>query len=213
MEGANEEVFRRRSCVEDVAERQETIPFWRDELGSTARLLPLRPPFELSPCSLLKLLHRRLLGFQRRAMSAAPSPPAASSSSLAAPSLPAPDTPIASTSTAAPPASTDAPTVVLSKNAAKRLARQAALDAAKPARRLKERQQKKEKAAEKRKLIELGVLEKPVNKKANLGPKQPYKARVVIDCAFDDKMTEKVRLASSLARTEGRWELTSCWTG
>lgn len=55
---------------------------------------------------------------------------------------------------------------------------------------------KKEKAAEKRKLIELGVLEKPVSKKAmraERGGIKPFRARVVVDCAFDDKMTDKVR--------------------
>ncbi|ORY90280.1 guanine-1-methyltransferase-domain-containing protein [Leucosporidium creatinivorum] len=134
-------------------------------------------------------------------MSAHPSlPPAAPApAEAAAPaSIPSAETeaaPIASTSSA--PSHNTAPNPFLadmpaglSKNAQKRWLKQAAFDAAKPARRAKERAMKKEKAAEKRKLIELGVLEKPTNKKAK-GRKEPFKARVVVDCAFDDKMTEK----------------------
>lgn len=134
-------------------------------------------------------------------MTVQPSPPPAPA---AAPreAAPAVDTeteeaaPIASTSSASLHNTTPNPFFAdmpsgLSKNAQKRWLKQAAFDAAKPARRAKERAMKKEKAAEKRKLIELGVLDKPTNKKAK-GRKEPFKARVVVDCAFDDKMTEKV---------------------
>lgn len=56
---------------------------------------------------------------------------------------------------------------------------------------------KKEKAAEKRKLVELGVIEKPVSKKlAKQGMKTPFNATIVIDLGFDDLMSEKVGLLS-----------------
>ncbi|KAL8283704.1 hypothetical protein RQP46_005499 [Phenoliferia psychrophenolica] len=74
----------------------------------------------------------------------------------------------------------------------KRQAKQALFDAAKPLRRAREKAQKKEKIAEKRKLIELGVLERPVSKRQNGNrPRRPYGARIVVDMGFDEKMTDK----------------------
>lgn len=139
-------------------------------------------------------------------MSTHPSPPPAPAAAPPAEADPTPKAeteaaPIASTSSAPPHSTVLNPFIAdmpdgLSKNAQKRWLKQAAFEAAKPARRAKERAMKKEKAAEKRKLIELGVLEKPANKKAK-GKKEPFKARVVIDCAFDEKMTEKVNSCCS----------------
>lgn len=113
-----------------------------------------------------------------------PASPTASTSSIAPPP---PSDPLA-------PAPTDSPAVPLSKSAAKKAVRKAAYEAAKPARRAREKLQKKEKAAEKRKLVELGVLEKPLSKKTvRQGPKKPWNVRIVVDLDFEGKMTEKVR--------------------
>lgn len=86
------------------------------------------------------------------------------------------------------------------RNQQKKLLRKQAYEREKPERRARERAAKKDKAAEKRKLVELGVIERPVDKRrAKNGPKTPYGARIVIDVGFDDKMTDKVRVFSFLS--------------
>lgn len=75
----------------------------------------------------------------------------------------------------------------------KRLARQQKLEAERPARKARDKALRKEKVAEKRKLIELGVIERPISKKAMLSaPRHPFDATVVLDLGFDDLMNEKV---------------------
>ncbi|KAM0756171.1 hypothetical protein T439DRAFT_351887 [Meredithblackwellia eburnea MCA 4105] len=104
----------------------------------------------------------------------------------------------ASTSTlaTASPSATDSPDAAppLSKSAAKRLLRQQKFEQEKPLRRAREKAMKKEKAAQKRKLVELGVIEKPLTKRQQMqqrGPRRPFNARIVIDVGFDDLMNEK----------------------
>ncbi|GAA5894275.1 hypothetical protein JCM5296_004701 [Sporobolomyces johnsonii] len=117
------------------------------------------------------------------ALAADPTPSASTTATDSAPS--------ASASASAPdPAAADPP---LSKSALKRLRKQERFDANKLARRAREKEQRKAKAAEKRKLVELGVLEKPDPKKAKQGKKKlgPHGARVVIDVGFDELMSDK----------------------
>lgn len=64
-------------------------------------------------------------------------------------------------------------------------------------RRLAEKNKKKAKAVEKRKLIELGVMEKdsgPDKRKLKNMKKVYYGAKVVVDLGFDDLMIPKVSL-------------------
>ena len=172
---------------------------------------PKRALSGLSPCPLwlgansdpLKL-HRALrirttiaLQLSRVAMASSPSSSATAANAQPAPTASSSELIASTSSTPAPPQHIK-PIVPegMSKNAHKRLLKQQAFDAAKPARRAKERALRKEKTAEKRKLIELGLLEKPVTKQAafaELGGRRPFGARVVIDCSFDELMTEKVR--------------------
>ena len=65
-------------------------------------------------------------------------------------------------------------------------------------RRLAEKTKKKAKALEKRRLIELGLVEKEVgpDKKRLRGMKKVYHgAKIVVDLGFDDLMIPKVRLS------------------
>ncbi|KAK4050414.1 tRNA (guanine(9)-N(1))-methyltransferase [Microbotryomycetes sp. JL201] len=90
----------------------------------------------------------------------------------------------------------------MSKNALKRLAKKQKFEAIKQERRLKERNKRKERQATKRKLIEQGIdVEADVDDEQRAAsaakklkktlPKQPFGARIVIDCAFDDLMNDK----------------------
>lgn len=118
--------------------------------------------------------------------------------------------PTASTSTAAPagdgpkayPPSATALLMVenpsLSRSAAKKLLREQAWIAGKADRRAKERERNKAKAAEKRKLVEDGVIERPAKRGRLPAKRAIYGARVVIDLGFDDLMIDKV---------------SACWTG
>ncbi|GAA6047502.1 hypothetical protein JCM3770_005778 [Rhodotorula araucariae] len=102
----------------------------------------------------------------------------------------------ASTSTA-PPA--DPP---LSKTALKRQRKQEALQAQKLQRRAYEKEKKKAKAAEVKRLVAEGKMDKPVNKKRRAhGRQEPHGARIAIDMGFDELMTEKEvkSMASQLA--------------
>lgn len=88
----------------------------------------------------------------------------------------------------------------LSKNAQKKLARAARLAEQKKERRAYEKEKKKEKKrqlAEKRAAGELGdgAEEGGPRKKAktDVGPRVPFKARIVVDLGFDDLMSENVR--------------------
>jgi len=106
--------------------------------------------------------------------------------------------------------SVEAPAQPLSKNAQKRLAKAAWVAEQKKERRAAEKARKKEKKriqAEKRAAGELDENEEQsrVTKKRRTGegPKKPFKARVVVDLGFDDKMTENEikSLTSQLAYT------------
>ncbi|KAH9927300.1 guanine-1-methyltransferase-domain-containing protein [Fomitopsis serialis] len=101
------------------------------------------------------------------------------------------------------------PAQPLSKNAQKRLAKAAHLAEQKKERRAAEKERRKEKKrilAEKRAAGELDEDEDArARKKRRMGagPKRPFKARVVVDLGFDDKMTdnEVKSLTSQLAYT------------
>ncbi|GAA6011730.1 hypothetical protein JCM11491_000732 [Sporobolomyces phaffii] len=120
-------------------------------------------------------------------------PPAAGPSdganSAPAEPVPTPVDPI-STSDAAPP---------MTKSALKRQRRQELYESQKIARRAREKEKKKTKQAEKRKLIEEGVLDRPEPKKRKKGgeadggegKKVEYGARIVLDVAFDHLMHDK----------------------
>jgi tRNA (guanine9-N1)-methyltransferase len=88
----------------------------------------------------------------------------------------------------------------MTKSALKRLRRQEQYESQKIARRAREKEKKKTKAAEKRKAIEEGTLEKPESSKKRKkendseGKKKiEFGARVVLDVGFDELMNEKVR--------------------
>ena len=89
-------------------------------------------------------------------------------------------------------------TTTLSKSQQRKKARQEKMAALKPERRARDRAHKKEKKAEKRRLVEeegadpyeIGL--KKMNKRVKRA--EPFKANIVIDLGFDDKMSEKVCL-------------------
>ncbi|GAA5854120.1 hypothetical protein JCM9279_002839 [Rhodotorula babjevae] len=92
----------------------------------------------------------------------------------------------ASTSSAAP---VDPP---ISKSALKRQRKQEAFQAQKLQRRAHEKEKRKAKAAEVKKLVAEGKMDKPVNKKRRLNGKQvPHGARIAIDMGFDHLMSDK----------------------
>ncbi|KAI5481488.1 tRNA (guanine-N1-)-methyltransferase [Pseudohyphozyma bogoriensis] len=133
--------------------------------------------------------------------SEAPVPTVSTEPSDSTPAVATP-TPAEQESTTAPIASTSSlpptdgepvtETPMLSKNAAKKLAKRLAFEAQRGEKRARERAMRKEKAAEKRKLVELGVIEAPVNKKlAKQRPKTPFNARIVLDLGFDELMNER----------------------
>ncbi|GAA5834923.1 hypothetical protein JCM3766R1_002040 [Sporobolomyces carnicolor] len=99
--------------------------------------------------------------------------------------------------TAEAPADDAAAQPPMTKSALKRQRRQELYEAQKIARRAREKEKKKTKAAEKRKLIEEGVIEKPEPKKRKKGNsdsdgrKVEHGARVVLDVGFDELMNEK----------------------
>lgn len=79
--------------------------------------------------------------------------------------------------------------VPLSKNARKRLAKDAKWQAEKAERRAREKERKKEK----RKLRSLEEpSEQPEQKKPRLERQPPFKARIVVDLGFDEKMNQRV---------------------
>jgi len=136
--------------------------------------------------------------------SAAPAPADAQpdqqqpSSTDAAVDAPAPAPTDADTSTTSS-APADPP---LSKSALKRQRKQEAFQAQKLQRRAHEREKRKAKAAEVKKLVAEGKMDKPVNKKRRLNGKQvPHGARIAIDMGFDHLMSDKVRRLCSLALT------------
>ncbi|GAA5845134.1 hypothetical protein JCM11251_008006 [Rhodosporidiobolus azoricus] len=80
----------------------------------------------------------------------------------------------------------------LSKSALKRQRKDEAFKAAKLQRRAHEKEKRKAKAAETRRLVAEGLMEKPASKKKKVvGRQSPYGARVVVDMGFDELMTEK----------------------
>lgn len=88
----------------------------------------------------------------------------------------------------------------LSKNARKRLLKAERYAASKAERRARDKEKKRERAAKRRAATPdaLGDAERRAAKRrkmedaAKLGPKSVFQARVVIDLAFDDLMSEKV---------------------
>lgn len=94
----------------------------------------------------------------------------------------------------------------LSRSAAKKLLREQAWNAGKAERRAKEREKTKAKAAEKRKLIDEGVIQRPP-KKIKQAQKVTYGARVVVDLGFDDLMIDKVGPAINPDRSDGTREV------
>ncbi|GAA5930330.1 hypothetical protein JCM3775_004364 [Rhodotorula graminis] len=97
--------------------------------------------------------------------------------------LPAADASTTSSAPADPP---------LSKSALKRQRKQEAFQAQKLQRRAHEKEKRKAKAAEVKKLVAEGKMDKPVNKKRRLNGKQvPHGARIAIDMGFDHLMSDK----------------------
>lgn len=87
----------------------------------------------------------------------------------------------------------------LSKNARKRLLKAERYAASKAERRARDKEKKRERAAKRRAATPdaLGDAERRAAKRrkmdaVKLGPKNVFQARVVIDLAFDDLMSEKV---------------------
>jgi hypothetical protein len=108
----------------------------------------------------------------------------------------------------APEASTSSPQNAesvppLSKNARKKLLKAERFAASKAERRARDKEKKKERA-EKRRAGDPDALEDAEERRAKRrkvevtkhAPKIPFKARIVVDLAFDDKMTEKVKLCA-----------------
>ncbi|GAA5908961.1 tRNA (guanine(9)-N(1))-methyltransferase [Sporobolomyces salmoneus] len=132
--------------------------------------------------------------------------PSTSSTTLETPSLPSADG--ADSTSANPPAGTtteSTETPPMTKSALKRQRRQELYESQKLARRAREKEKKKTKAAEKRKLVEEGVIEKtevslakkrkkehrPSALKEGTGKTVEHGARIVLDVGFDELMNEK----------------------
>ncbi|GJN91985.1 hypothetical protein Rhopal_005013-T1 [Rhodotorula paludigena] len=80
----------------------------------------------------------------------------------------------------------------LSKSALKRQRKQEAFQAQKLQRRAYEKEKRKAKAAEVKRLVQEGKMEAPQPKKKRVvGKQEPHGARVVIDMGFDELMTDK----------------------
>ncbi|BGP44314.1 tRNA (guanine(9)-N(1))-methyltransferase [Rhodotorula kratochvilovae] len=123
----------------------------------------------------------------------APAPTdAQAASELPTPDAAAPDPAASATSDAATSTST-APSAdpPLSKSALKRQRKQEAFQAQKLQRRAYEKEKRKAKAAEVKRLVAEGKMDKPVNKKRPRGKQEPHGARIAIDLGFDELMTEK----------------------
>lgn len=94
----------------------------------------------------------------------------------------------------------------LSKNARKRLLKAERFAGSKAERRARDKEKKRERA-EKRRAGDPAALEDAEQRRvkrrkvenAKLGPKTVFQARIVVDLAFDDLMTEKVTLATPAA--------------
>lgn len=84
----------------------------------------------------------------------------------------------------------------LTKTAAKKLAKRIAWDLGKPERKLKEKAKEKARKERRQILIATGVIEKPQSKKSQFAEAgkaaQRFGARIVLDMAFDELMTDKV---------------------
>ena len=105
----------------------------------------------------------------------------------------------------------------LSKNAQKRLLKAEKFAAAKAERRARDQEKKRERA-EKRRAGESEALENADERRTKrrkvqdtkVGPKRVFQARVVVDLAFDDLMTEKVRSqlhgSCNFDCTIGKWD-------
>ncbi|GAA6008074.1 hypothetical protein JCM10207_007018 [Rhodosporidiobolus poonsookiae] len=116
------------------------------------------------------------------------------STSAAAESVPTASDPTATTDAlvTAPSAST-ASTPPLSKSALKRQRKAEAMQAQKVARRAHEKEKRKAKTAEVRRLVAEGLMERPApsKRKKVAGKQAPHGARIVVDMGFDDLMTDK----------------------
>ncbi|GAA5912126.1 hypothetical protein JCM6882_003061 [Rhodosporidiobolus microsporus] len=99
--------------------------------------------------------------------------------------------PPASASDAAPGGASAADPPAMSKSALKRQRKEEAFKAAKLQRRAYEKEKRKAKTAETRRLVAEGLIEKPAPKKKVVGKQTPHGARIVVDMGFDELMTEK----------------------
>jgi len=113
------------------------------------------------------------------------------------------DTPVASTSATASipePTTGEDGAPVLTKSAKKKLAKKAQAEVRKLQMKARDKERKKAKIAEHRKLVELGLADKsaaPNRRKSNKAMGKLYDARVVIDLDFNEKMTEKELVSMS----------------
>lgn len=91
---------------------------------------------------------------------------------------------------------------VLSKNQRKKLAKKAAWEASKPARKAAEKAKRKAKTEEYRRKRDAGLLDDddrgPPKKKHKVRQGEPFKSTVIVDCSFDELMTDRVRSRSGL---------------
>ncbi|GAA5981136.1 hypothetical protein JCM11641_003124 [Rhodosporidiobolus odoratus] len=131
--------------------------------------------------------------------SSQPTPEAVTADSVSQPPL---ETTASTPSTAGEPAPSDQPAPVMSKSALKRQRKEEAFQAMKLQRRAHEKEKRKAKSSEVRRMVAEGLMEKPPSKKKKgVGKQTPHGARIVIDMGFDDLMTDKEvkSMASQLA--------------
>lgn len=123
-------------------------------------------------------------------------PPSAEATAAPVEAVTVPTSTSADPSTSAP-STADAPVEPLTKTALKRQRKQEAYAAQKLQRRAHEKEKRKARNQETKRLVKEGVIEKPVDtkklKRQLAGKSKPHGARIVVDMGFDELMNDKVR--------------------